>query len=150
MSTLLPNCHNSDLQFRKTHRYSDDVRWQGRTLEWLDLKWSHKMEYYYSWDHFKSLSASDLVIVAISVVFLYTGRSPVMYNLPAGNYHLQVFPQECGRKRRSSLSSLISRNKHPHYFGGFFLVVECISNYILGTRDYCCSFEFMQSKWWSE
>ena len=29
-----------------------------------------------------------------------TGRSPVRYNLAAGNYHFQVVPQGCGRDRR--------------------------------------------------
>ena len=59
MSTLLPNCHNSDLQFRKTVRL---LWWCEMTGAYSDLKWSHEMEYYYSWDHFKSMSTSDLVI----------------------------------------------------------------------------------------
>ena len=29
-----------------------------------------------------------------------TGRSPVRYNLAAGNYHFQVVPQGCGRDQR--------------------------------------------------
>ena len=34
------------------------------------------------------------------VWYFYTGRSPVTYNLAAGNYHFQVVPQGCGRERR--------------------------------------------------
>ena len=37
-------CHYSDFAIQEDG-YSDDVTWQGHTLEWIDLKWSHEMVY---------------------------------------------------------------------------------------------------------
>ena len=76
----------------------------------------------------------------VQQLYSYTGRSPVMYNLAAGNYHFQVVPQGCGRERDKLSVKFDIQEWTPPLFWRVIIKLELIA-IILGTREYCCCFE---------